>query len=273
MAQGSRTAWNEIASGYDRTNTPTQMWIANEGLRRAGVRAGVSLLDVAAGSGALAIPAARLGAQVVAVDQSPVMLELLRKRAAAERLTIETRVMDGHSLEVDDATFDVAGSQFGVMLFPDMPKAIREMARVVKPGGRAIVHAYGDPHQIDFLAFFVNAIRSVRPGFDGPPSDPPPLEFQLSDPETLRTQLTAAGLSDVTVETVEEATEYRSGAELWDWILSSNPIAENILRMLQVTREERATIERAIGALHRHRAAGGPSATLTNPVHIGVGVK
>jgi ubiquinone/menaquinone biosynthesis C-methylase UbiE len=273
MAQGSREAWNEIASGYDRTNTPTQMWIASEGLRRAGLRAGASLLDVAAGSGALAIPAARLGAQVVAVDQSPAMLDLLRKRAGRENLAIETRVMDGHALELADASFDVAGSQFGVMLFPDMPKAIREMARVVKPGGRVVVHAYGDPHQIEFLGFFVNAIRSVRPEFDGPPSDPPPLEFQLSNPETLRTQLTAAGLHDVTVETVEEATEFRSAAELWDWIVSSNPIAESILGMLQVTRDERAAIERAIGTLHRDRAAGGLGATLTNPVHIGIGVK
>jgi ubiquinone/menaquinone biosynthesis C-methylase UbiE len=41
--------------------------------------------------------------------------------------------MDGYALELDDATFDMAGSQFGVMLFPDIPKGIKEIARVVKP--------------------------------------------------------------------------------------------------------------------------------------------
>ena len=61
------------------------------------------------------------------------MLELLRSRARTEGLDIETRVMDGHALAVDDGSFDMAGSQFGVMLFPDMPRGIREMARVVRP--------------------------------------------------------------------------------------------------------------------------------------------
>ena len=108
--------WDEIAPGYDRTNTPTQMRIAGEGLRRAGLRAGMRFLDVAAGSGALSIPAARLGARVVATDLSPVMLELLGARAREEGLDIEARVMDAHDLQLDDESFDLAGSQFGVML-------------------------------------------------------------------------------------------------------------------------------------------------------------
>ena len=77
----TRDAWDVIAEGYDATNTPTQMWLGNEALRRAGLRAGMRFLDVAAGSGALAIPAARLGARVLATDRSPAMLELLRRRA------------------------------------------------------------------------------------------------------------------------------------------------------------------------------------------------
>jgi ubiquinone/menaquinone biosynthesis C-methylase UbiE len=163
-----RAAWDNIAEGYDKTNTPTQIWLGNEGLRRAELRAGMRFLDVAAGSGALSIPAARVGAQVLATDQSPVMLELLRARALKEGLNIETRVMDGHALELDDNSFDMAGSQFGVMLFPDMPKGISEMARVVKPSGRVLMNVYGDPHKIKFFGFFVGAIRTVVPGFEGP---------------------------------------------------------------------------------------------------------
>src|SRR5262249_3488672 len=157
---------------------------------RAELRRGMRFLDVAAGSGALSIPAARIGAQVLATDQSSVMLDLLGKRARDEGLGIETRVMDGHALEFDDNSFDMAGSQFGVMLFPDMPKGIREMARVVKPSGRVLIIVYGDPHRIEFLAFFVDAIQSARPDFTGPPMDPPPLPFQLQDPERLRNELT-----------------------------------------------------------------------------------
>ena len=265
-------AWDEIAPGYDRTNTPTQMWIANEGLRRAGLRAGMRFLDVAAGSGALSIPAARLGAKVLATDQSPVMLELLGERSRREGLDIETRVMDGHALEFDDDNFDVAGSQFGVMLFPDMPRGIREMARVVRTGGRVLVNAYGDPHEIEFLGFLVGAVRAVRPDFDGPPMEPPPLPFQLADPERLRRELTAAGLKDVRVETVTETTEHKTGKDLWEWLVWSNPIVETVLGGLNLTDDERGVIRQALDKMVRERAGGAP-AKLTNPVNIGVGTK
>ena len=273
MSQQTVDAWDRIAPGYDRTNTPTQMWLGQEGLQRAGVRPGMKFLDVAAGSGALSIPAARLGAQVLAVDQSAAMLELLRARARHEGLEIRTRVMDGHALELDDNSFDVAGSQFGVMLFPDMPKGVREMSRVVVPGGRVLVTAYGHPHEIDFLGFFVRAVRSVRPDFEGPPPEPPPLPFQLQDPARLRQVLADCSLHDVRVDTVTESTEFRTGDELWDWIVWSNPIVESILGELRVTQAERVAIRQAMQSLVAERASGRQSATLTNPVNIGVGSK
>ncbi len=132
---GIRDAWDGIARGYDEFVTPSHMWLANEGLSRVGLQPGMRFLDVAAGSGALSVPAARLGAQVLSTDVSPVMLRKLEERAREEALDLETRVMDGHALELEDDTFDVSGSQFGVMLFPDMPRGISELARVTKPGG------------------------------------------------------------------------------------------------------------------------------------------
>lgn len=273
LEQNTRVAWDRIARSYDRTNTSTQMWIANEGLRRVGLRPGMRFLDVAAGSGALSIPAARLGADVLATDQSPVMLELLTARAQQEGLTIETRVMDGHALELPDNSFNVVGSQFGVMLFPDMPKGISEMARVTGPGGAALLHAYGDPHRIDFLGFLIGAIQSVRPTFNGPPMDPPPLEFQLADPERLRRELAAAGLKNVRVETIGEATEFESGNALWDWIVSSNPIVECVLSPLNLTKDETEVVKQALEEMVRDRAGSNGAARLTNPINIGIGTK
>lgn len=268
----TRIAWDRIAAGYDRTNTQTQMWLGNEGLRRVQLRSGMRFLDVAAGSGALSIPAARLGARVVATDLSSACSSSSR-RARKEGLEIETRVMDGHALDLDGDSFDVAGSQFGVMLFPDMPKGIREMVRVVKPGGRVLMNVYGDPHKIDFLDFFVAAVQSVRPDFDGPPADPPPLPFQLADPERLRKELAAAGLRDVVVETITESTEFTPGRQLWEWIVWSNPIVERILGDLDVSGNERLTIEEALDRLVRERAGGSESAVLTNPINVGIGTK
>ena len=271
--EDTRPAWDRIAPGYDRTNTPSQMWLGNEGLRRVELRAGMRFLDVAAGSGALSIPAARLGAQVLATDQSSVMLKLLRERARQETINVETRVMDGHALEIDDNSFDIAGSQFGVMLFPDMPKGIGEMVRVVKPGGRVLMNVYGDPRKIDFFSFFVNAIQSVRPDFNGPPLDPPPLPFQLQDPARLRMELSAAGLKDIKVETITETLEVQSGKELWEWLISSNPIVEMVLGSLTLTNDERDVIQQALEKLVRARAGGNGTAKLTSPINIGIGTK
>jgi ubiquinone/menaquinone biosynthesis C-methylase UbiE len=267
----TQRAWDAIAAGYDRTNTPSQMWLGNEGLRRAGLRPGMRFLDVAAGSGALSIPAARLGARVLATDLSPAMLERLGHRARDEELSIETRVMDGHALELEDDSFDLAGSQFGVMVFPDMPRAIAEMARVVRPGGRVLINAYGDPHGIEFLGFFVAAIQAAAPSFEGPPMDPLPLPFQLHDPERLRRELANAGLDRVEVETISEETPFRSGEHLWDWIVHSNPIAGEILAELDLSDEQTAVVREALDGLVRERAGGDGAAVLTAPINIGIG--
>lgn len=272
-ANGSRDAWDRIAPGYDSTVTATHISLSEEGLRRAALRAGDRFLDIAAGSGALSIPAARLGARVLATDQSPVMLRLLAERSRAEELAIETQIMDGHALELDDDSFDVAGSQFGVMLFPDMPRAIREMVRVVRPGGRVLLHAFADPRRIEFLGFLVGAVRAVRPEFDGPPSDPPPLEFQLANPETLRAAFATAGLEDVSVDTISETMAFRNGHELWQWLVSSNPIVENILAGLNLSSAEREVIQKELDKLVRERAGDSDAAVLASPVNIGIGTK
>jgi pimeloyl-ACP methyl ester carboxylesterase/SAM-dependent methyltransferase len=269
----TRAAWDRIAPGYDRTNTETQLWLGNEGIRRAGLHPGMRFLDVASGNGALSIPAARMGAKVTAIDQSPAMLELLSKRAEREGLPVVTRVMDGHALAFDDDRFDMAGSQFGVMLFPDMPRGIREMARVVKPGGRVLVIAYGVPHEIEFLRFFVEAIRTVRPDFDGPPMEPLPLPFQLCDPARLRFELEGAGLSSVDVETMTEKTEFKTGESLWEWIVWSNPIAGEVLQHLAIAEREVDTIQQALEDLVHTRAKGSDKAVLSNPINVGIGVK
>ena len=266
-------AWNRIAGGYDETVTPTHQWIAREGLRRAGLKPGMRFLDVAAGSGALSIPAARMGAEVLATDHSPVMVGLLAKRAQAEGLTVETVVMDGQALDLPDVSVDMAGSQFGVMLFPDMPQGIRELARVVKPGGRVLMIVLGDIRKVEFFAWFVSALRAVRPEFTGPPTDEPPLPFQLQDPERLRRELAAAGLRDVRVETATERMEFRTGQELWTWLIRSNPVAEAVLAALSLSDGERDRAAVALERMVRERAGRDEVAVLTTQIHIGIGTK
>ena len=268
----TQAAWNAIAAGYDTFVTGPGRQIAEDALRLAGLQPGMRVLDVASGSGAASIPAARLGAHVVAVDLSPNMIERLRARAREQGLTnMEASVMDGHALDLSDSTFDIAISQFGVMLFADLPRGLREMARVTKPGGKVVLVVYAPPPAIDFLTFFIGAIKAVVPGFTGLPNDPPPLPFQVSDPAVLRQRLVDAGLTDIHIEPGAELLVFQTGQQLWNWVINSNPIA--VMLTSDLTDEQRAEVIRTLDDMLRERAGEAGSATLTNRVHIGIGTK
>jgi ubiquinone/menaquinone biosynthesis C-methylase UbiE len=264
-------AWDAIAEGYDRHVAPQEVDLAAEALSLAGVRAGERFLDVAAGTGGLSLPAARLGAHVLATDWSAAMVERFEARVRAERLDAEGRVMDCHALDLPDDSFDVTGSQFGVMLVPDQPRALREMVRVTKPGGRVLVIAYREPGELEFLQVFMGALKAVNPEFPGIPDDPPPLEFQVSDPDVLRDRLTAAGLKDVRVERTAERPSFTSGQEMWDWVMYGNPIPGMLVADL--TESQRATLRQVLDGMVRERAGSDGKAVLTNGVHIGIGTK
>jgi ubiquinone/menaquinone biosynthesis C-methylase UbiE len=270
-ARDIQAAWDRIAPGYDAHVTGQHFALADDCLRHAGLRPGMRFLDVAAGSGTLSIPAARTGAKVLATDISPAMLRLLDARARRESLEIETRVMDGHALALEDNAFDVVGSQFGVMLFPDMPRGLREMARVVKPGGRVLLIAFGDMPRVEFFAFFVSALRSVVPSFVGPPSAP--LPFQLQDPERVRREFVAAGLGAVRVEATSGKLNIASGQAMWDWLINSNPIVGDVLSELKLTGSQTADVVTALDAMIRERANGAGHAVLTHPINVGIGTK
>jgi ubiquinone/menaquinone biosynthesis C-methylase UbiE len=154
--ESAREAWDNIAAGYDQFVAPTERWLANEALKRAGLRSGERFLDVAAGPGGLSLPAARLGAKVLATDWSPKMIEHFNARVVAEGLDAEGRVMDCHALDLPNGSYDVTGSLFGVMLVPDQAQALHEMVRVTKSGGRVLLIAYGDPAEFEALHVFIS---------------------------------------------------------------------------------------------------------------------
>jgi SAM-dependent methyltransferase len=179
--------------------------------------------------------------------------------------------MDCHALDLPDAAFDVVGSQFGVMLVPDQPRALREMARVTRPGGRVLVIAYGEPAELEFLPFFLGALTAVVPAFPGLPEDPPPLEFQVSDPDVLRRRMADAGLRDVVVKRSAERPSFASGQDLWDWCLYGNPIPGMLVA--ELTEEQRATLRQVLDGMVQERAGADGRATLTNAVNIGIGTR
>ena len=265
-------AWDAIAALYDEHVAPGESDLATAGLRLAGLRSGHTFLDVAAGTGGLSLPAARLGAKVLATDWAPKMIEHFNGHVTAEGLDAEGRVMDCHALDLADDSYDITGSLFGVMLVPDQDQALREMVRVTKPGGRVLLIAYGDPQEFEALHVFISAVQAVVPGFEGPAEDEPLLEFQVADPDVLRQRLVDAGLTDVIVEiSNQERIEVRTGQQLWDWCLGGNPIPGMLVADL--TDGQRAAVIQVLDGMVRERSDGHGTAVLTAPLNIGVGTK
>jgi len=137
--------------------------------RFAGVRSGQALLDVGCGTGPLAITAALKGATVTGLDLTPELLAQARASAPIAGVAVDWREGDVEALPFGDASFDVVLSQFGHMFAPRPEVAVREMLRVLKPGGR-IAFATWPPETFIGRSFLL-AARYVPPppGAQSPP--------------------------------------------------------------------------------------------------------
>ncbi len=100
-----------------------------------GIGPGMSVLDVAAGTGNASIPAAKAGANVTASDLTPELFEAGRARAQAEGVQLEWAEADAENLPFDDESFDVVMSSIGAMFAPHHQEVADEMVRVCRPGG------------------------------------------------------------------------------------------------------------------------------------------
>ncbi|WP_327186988.1 class I SAM-dependent methyltransferase [Streptomyces sp. NBC_01334] len=140
-------------------------------VRESGVQPGTRVLDVAAGSGNAAVPAALAGADVVAVDLTPELLEAGRRLAAERGAKLEWREGDAEELPFADADFDTVLSCVGVMFAPHHQRAADELVRVCRPGGK-IGLVNWTPE-----GFIGQMFAAMRPYAPPPPpgAQPPPL--------------------------------------------------------------------------------------------------
>jgi SAM-dependent methyltransferase len=162
---------------------------AGQLVKFAGVRSGQRLLDVACGTGVVAITAARSGAKVTGIDLTPELLERARENSRIAQKQIDWREGDVEALPFGDNEFDVVLSQFGHMFAPRPAVAIAQMLRVLKPGG-TIAFATWPPELLIGSSFTL--VSSYMP-------PPPPGVFpppQWGDPNMVRERLGDA-VSDI----------------------------------------------------------------------------
>jgi SAM-dependent methyltransferase len=175
--EAARAGWESFA--------PTEMAtgsVAPKLVRFAGLERGMRVLDVGCGTGVVALTAARIGARVTGSDLTPKLIERAKENSKIMGLDIAWDVGDAEALPYKDAEFDAVVSQFGHMFAPRPEVAVREMLRVLKPGG-TIAFSTWPPELLVGRMFALIGRYAPAP----PPGASPP--HQWGDPNTVRERL------------------------------------------------------------------------------------
>jgi len=193
-ARAKATAtYNAAADHFDEPALSFWDRYGRRTVERLSLQPGAKVLDVCAGSGASALPAAERVApdgRVLAVDLAVGLLDLARAKARRRRLSnIEFRVGDFEELGLPDDSFDVVVCVFGIFFVPDMPRAVRELWRMIRPGGQLAITTWGPNFCEPANTIFWDAVRRERPdlykGFNpwDRICDPPSVDAMLKEAE------------------------------------------------------------------------------------------
>ncbi len=211
-SEQSPASWDACADSYDCFARSVTAPFAEDALKLVRVTDSSRVLDVAAGTGAFALAAAQRGARVVATDFSHGMLRTLRLESIRRELLVDTAQMDGQALELEDETFDVAASLFGLMFFPSHERGMRELARVLRPGGQAVVGVWAPPARVEMMRLVGEATMAAM--VEAPLSTATPDWLELTSAARLKTKLKECGFSRAHVVTVRHVWAFDSAREL-----------------------------------------------------------
>ncbi len=251
IRETQRQGWNQTAALWKKWEAqliPWQRQVSVVLLERVELRPGARVLDVACGLGDLGITAAeRIGdGTVVGTDLSDAMIGYATEAARARGLTnYSARTADAGALPFADASFDTVFCQFGLMLFPEPAAGVREMHRVLAPGGRVAVAVWAQAAANPWAAALVAPVNRIL-NLPAPAPDAPGM-FRLGEPGTVSALLTAAGFRDVVEEPVDLEQTHASGEDQWKIM---REVSGGIARGLAAaTPEQRAEVDRAVLAV------------------------
>jgi SAM-dependent methyltransferase len=205
--------WDRISRLYWDEIDPRFAPVIDGVIERAGLRPGESVLDLGTGTAALAARAeAAVGADggVVAVDISPEMLALAQERAERDGLRYLLREGRAEAIPADDNAFDAVLASLSLMYVIDRPGAAREIARVLRPGGRLVAAVWAGPEACDIVRF-----QQIAGSFAPTPPVPGVGPGALADPSAFLSDLAAAGI-EASVEAEILGFEFPDFASAWD---------------------------------------------------------
>jgi ubiquinone/menaquinone biosynthesis C-methylase UbiE len=226
---GERDGWQLSGTApelYERILVPavTRPW-ANDLVDRVGVRPGDQVLDVACGTGVVArVAVERMEDRGVAVglDVNPGMVSMARSLPSAPGVPVEWVEASALSLPFPDRRFDAVLCQLGLQFFPDRPRSLREMRRVLVPGGRLGVSVFAAIDQNPATNALADAL-DAHVGTEA--SNVKRNEHSLGDAGELRELVREAGFSAAAVETVTRTVTFPSVADYVHIQLWATPLA------------------------------------------------
>jgi SAM-dependent methyltransferase len=217
-----RYGWDRAALRYE-ASWRAPLAVAHRALLdRLQVRAGESVLDVACGTGLLAHDLARVvgeNGEVVGIDLSQAMIDLAARRGR-EPGSAPTRYarMDAQSLEFPAATFDVVLCCFGLMYLPDPERALAQLQRVLRPGGRLGLAVWGERARCAWAPVFSIVDAEVA-------TEVCPLFFRLGNGGALESACRTAGLSVSWQTRLTSSLLHRDADEACDAMFVAGPVA------------------------------------------------
>lgn len=263
--EAMREQWQNAAEAWHRSIPVVRAWAGPATelmLELAGVGPGGRVLDIAAGDGDQSLlAAARVGPTglVLATDIAPNLVALAAQTARESGLkNLEARIMDAENLTIDDEAFDVVISRFGLFFLPDLPRALSEIRRALKPDGRVGAMVFSTPDKNPFLSVPISIIR--RRAQLGPPLPGQLGPFNLGAPGALASALEHAGFTEVQIRTVSAPLRMGSARECVRFERESFGGLHQMLAALTETAREEAwqEVERQLGKYEGHNGFESP---------------